>query len=108
MGGLPQQQLFEAWNRMDPVDEWELERNRRIAAIQGNGNPYVSNEELPLGPRQLTETIFSEPMTEFRCDERKNCGQMTSCEEAYFHFLQCGNGRLDGDSDEVPCNSICH
>ncbi|WP_221885498.1 endonuclease [Vreelandella populi] len=102
-----QQQLFEAWNRMDPVDEWELERNRRIAAIQGNGNPYVSDEELPPGPEQLTESIFSEPMTEFSCDERKNCGQMSSCEEAMFHLLQCGNGRLDGNNNGVPCQSIC-
>lgn len=34
--------LFEAWNREDPVDEWECERDKRIAAIQGNTNPYVS------------------------------------------------------------------
>ncbi|NVK42518.1 MAG: endonuclease [Oceanospirillaceae bacterium] len=34
-------QLLEAWSRTDPVDAWELERNRRIRAVQGNGNPYV-------------------------------------------------------------------
>jgi len=33
--------LLEAWDRSDPVDAWELERNRRIRSIQGNGNPYV-------------------------------------------------------------------
>lgn len=102
-----QQQLFEAWDRMDPVDEWELERNRRIAAIQGNGNPYISEEELPPGPISVTETIFSEPVTEFSCDQRKSCGQMSSCEEAIFHLLQCGNGRLDGNNNGVPCHSIC-
>ncbi len=36
-----QRQLFEAWNRQDPPDAWEKERNRRIKAIQGNGNPFV-------------------------------------------------------------------
>ena len=95
-----QQQLFEAWNRMDPVDEWELERNRRITAIQGNGNPYVSDERLP----GITEP---EPAPMFSCGVRKTCGQMSSCEEAYFHLLQCGNGRLDGNNDGVPCESIC-
>jgi len=30
--------LFEAWNKMDPVDEWECERARRIEEIQGNEN----------------------------------------------------------------------
>jgi deoxyribonuclease-1 len=34
--------LFEAWNREDPVDAWECERDRRIAALQGNHNPFVA------------------------------------------------------------------
>jgi len=33
--------LFEAWNKMDPVDEWECERARRIERIQGNENWVV-------------------------------------------------------------------
>jgi deoxyribonuclease-1 len=33
--------LLEVWSRADPVDAWELERNRRIRAVQGFGNPYV-------------------------------------------------------------------
>ncbi|RUR43630.1 endonuclease [Vreelandella populi] len=93
-----QQQLFTAWANQDPIDEWELERNRRIAAIQGNGNPYVSNEEFPGLP---------EPEPIFSCNVRKTCSQMASCEEAFFHLLQCGNGRLDGNNDGVPCKSIC-
>lgn len=34
-------QLFDAWDRMYPVDAWECERERRIARIQGNENPVV-------------------------------------------------------------------
>jgi deoxyribonuclease I len=34
--------LFEAWNSEDPVDTWECERDRRIAALQGNHNPFVA------------------------------------------------------------------
>ncbi|MEZ4527713.1 MAG: endonuclease [Desulfobacterales bacterium] len=33
--------LFDAWDRQDPVDQWECERCRRIEAIQGNENPVV-------------------------------------------------------------------
>jgi len=33
--------LFEAWDKEDPVDEWECERCRRIEGIQGNENPFV-------------------------------------------------------------------
>jgi deoxyribonuclease-1 len=36
--------LFEAWNKADPVDEWECERARRIQAIQGNKNPFIKRE----------------------------------------------------------------
>ncbi|WP_432472920.1 endonuclease [Amphritea sp. HPY] len=36
-----QQQLFNAWASQDPVDQWELERNRRISELQGNTNAYV-------------------------------------------------------------------
>ena len=36
-----QRQLFKAWNKNDPVDSWECERNRRIHEIQGNNNSYV-------------------------------------------------------------------
>lgn len=35
------QKVLEAWDRQDPVDEWEIERNRRIRSIQGNGNPWI-------------------------------------------------------------------
>lgn len=33
--------LFEAWDKDDPVDAWEIERCRRIEAVQGNRNPFV-------------------------------------------------------------------
>ncbi|HHL18444.1 MAG TPA: endonuclease I [Thiothrix sp.] len=36
-----QRQMFEAWNKSDPVDDWERERNQRIEKLQGNKNPYI-------------------------------------------------------------------
>lgn len=36
-----QRQLFTAWDKQDPVDDWERERNRRIEKIQGNLNPFI-------------------------------------------------------------------
>lgn len=36
-----QRQLMEAWDRQYPVNQWECERDRRIADIQDNHNPYV-------------------------------------------------------------------
>jgi len=33
--------LFEAWDKLDPIDDWERERARRIEATQGNKNPFI-------------------------------------------------------------------
>jgi len=33
--------LFEAWDKSDPIDDWEKERARRIEQIQGNRNKFV-------------------------------------------------------------------
>ncbi len=38
-----QRRLFEVWNKEDPPDAWERERNERIRRIQGRGNPFVEN-----------------------------------------------------------------
>lgn len=39
-----QRQLMQAWDNMYPVDEWECERNARIAKIQGHLNPFVARQ----------------------------------------------------------------
>ena len=36
-----QTQLFNAWHKLDTVDDAERERDRRVSALQGNGNCYV-------------------------------------------------------------------
>ena len=33
--------MFVDWDAADPISTWELERDRRVAAVQGNSNPYV-------------------------------------------------------------------
>ncbi|WP_145996734.1 excalibur calcium-binding domain-containing protein [Monaibacterium marinum] len=52
-----------------------------------------------LRPIQLAQT--------YSCSPRKTCGQMRSCDEACFHLTVCGDRARDGDSDGIPCESIC-
>ena len=37
-------ELFDAWNKSDPVDEWECERAKRIEIMQGNRNHVVMRD----------------------------------------------------------------
>lgn len=41
------------------------------------------------------------------CGSKYYCREMSSCAEATHYFQDCGLGRLDGDNDGVPCESIC-
>lgn len=34
-------EMFQKWSAMDPVDDWECERARRIQKVQGNVNHFV-------------------------------------------------------------------
>lgn len=137
-------QLFTAWNKQDPVDNWEKERNNRIEKIQGNRNPFIdgqvydpkkiaqfseeahvpiefvpeSKEESKEKPKERPANLStgksskssgesSNSSGKFSCEEKKTCGQMTSCEEAKYHLNTCGDKRLDKDGNGVPCESIC-
>jgi len=40
-----EQQRFLQWHQQFPVSTWELERDRRIAAIMGHHNPFVTGEQ---------------------------------------------------------------
>ena len=44
----------------------------------------------------------------FSCGTKRFCKQMQSCAEACFHLQECGLSRLDGNSDGMPCNKLCH
>lgn len=41
-----ERRLYCVWAKAYPVDRWEQIRNQRVAAIQGNTNPFVSQPDL--------------------------------------------------------------
>jgi cold shock CspA family protein len=43
--------------------------------------------------------------SDFTCDGRTRCSQMSSCEEATYFIRNCPNTEMDGDEDGVPCES---
>jgi len=41
--------------------------------------------------------------TQFKCDGRTHCSQMTSCAEAMYFLRNCPNTQMDGNNDGEPC-----
>ncbi len=118
-------QLFTAWSRQDPPDRWEIERARRIMAIQGKDNKFVTQyaalfgktatapaptpvpAPVPAAPVPTTPAPVAANPSGWTCGTKTTCGQMTSCDEAKFYLNPCGVKRLDGDGDGIPCASLC-
>lgn len=54
-------------------------------------------------------TSLSASDGKYKCDGRKYCSQMTSCEEAIFFLKNCPNTKMDagknekGPGDGIPC-----
>ncbi len=58
-----------------------------------------------IAPLEVTQLVAAN----WSCNPRKTCGRIHSCDEAYWYYYNCSwGGRLDGDNDGVPCESICH
>jgi len=57
--------------------------------------------------KSQTSNAISSVVVNTACGKKHLCSQMLSCEEAKIYFLQCGVITLDGNSDGVPCESLC-
>lgn len=53
--------------------------------------------------RAITTSASPISVTDFKCDGRTRCSQMTSCEEARYFLQNCPNTQMDGDNDGEPC-----
>jgi hypothetical protein len=64
--------------------------------------------EAPIAPRQSQAPARLVQAPDASCPSRRYCTQIGSCEEARHYLATCSWGPLlDGDSDGVPCESIC-
>lgn len=55
-----------------------------------------------------SSTTSASVSSDFICSGKRTCGQMNSCEEAYFYLNNCGVSGLDRDKDGIPCETICN
>jgi hypothetical protein len=59
---------------------------------------------LPALPASLSPAVQPAP-TDFKCDGRTMCSQMTSCREATLFLQNCPGTQMDGNGDGVPCET---
>lgn len=66
--------------------------------------PSLSPARPGIAPAGLVQLVAQS----WSCTPRKTCPKIRSCDEAYWYYTNCDwGGRLDGDNDGVPCESIC-
>jgi hypothetical protein len=51
----------------------------------------------------ITENKPSENNSQYKCDGRTHCSNMTSCAEATYFLQNCPGVEMDGNQDGVPC-----
>jgi hypothetical protein len=55
-----------------------------------------------------SERSIKEPVKPFaKCWEKDTCGQMRSCEEAYYFLEHCQKIKLDNNKNGIPCETLC-
>ncbi|MSP28288.1 MAG: excalibur calcium-binding domain-containing protein [Methylococcales bacterium] len=76
-------------------------------AISSEDNEATQPVLLPVENNEPTKPVSD---SNYKCDSRTYCAQMTSCEEANFFINNCPNTkRMDGNKDGVPCEKQwCH
>ena len=77
----------------------------QVATVLAKEKPAEAAVEPVSTPVDSRAGVASQ--TEYDCAP-KYCKDMTSCEEAVYKLAVCGFGRLDGNNDGVPCESICN
>lgn len=93
---------LEAGARQAKRGLWALPEAQRVAPWEWRRNGGSAQQQASQPRPTLVSTNGA-----YSCSARRNCGQMSSCKEARFHLEQCGNTRLDGDRDGVPCEALC-
>lgn len=65
---------------------------------------YSEYQSYKLGAEMRDDPpVFHNSGTDYECDGRTHCSEMTSCEEATYFIQNCPNTKMDGDLDGIPC-----
>jgi len=65
----------------------------------------IANQEPLIIENSTVEDTADTVSSQFSCDGRQHCSQMTSREEAEFFIRNCPDTKMDGDHDGIPCEN---
>jgi cold shock CspA family protein len=97
--------------RASPARERQRPQGRRLGgalallAIGAAGAYGYSEFTKQAAPAEDRPMELAAPPSNYSCDGRTMCSQMTSCGEATYFIQNCPNTQMDGDNDGVPCES---
>ena len=74
---------------------WQGYQHYQAGTAKTNAPPESSMAPVP--------AALSLPVSQYKCDGRTYCSQMTSCEEATYFLRNCPGVKMDGNNDGVPC-----
>jgi len=85
-------------------EHFQQENARDAAeAVQSARQRYAADPRNQLPERDDAASSRFTQTANYRCDGRKRCSQMRSCEEATWFIEHCPGMEMDGDRDGVPC-----
>ena len=92
------------WADPQIIPPWEWRQLKKEKAAEDEKR--VREHDRPSAPLPAAGSVSS---SQYRCDGRTRCTQMTSCEEAKFFLQNCPGAKMDGNHDGVPCErQWCH
>ncbi|MDG1454006.1 MAG: thermonuclease family protein [Methylophilaceae bacterium] len=100
--------FLESEARSNKLGLWSLSESERVPPWEWRKNKKKDRKkfsENSISSKTVKNTDKSN--ANLVCGAKTKCGQMLNCSEAMFYLKSCGLHNLDGDSDGVPCESIC-
>ena len=84
------------WNDARPIEPTEWRK------IKGIGYPSSNDSNVV----QTHKPKYSSVMSSMDCSQKLTCKDFKNYSEAARYFHQCHAKKLDGDGDNIPCNSL--
>ncbi len=82
------------WRTADPIAPWDYRHPGSL--------PRVAAQ-----PQGFFRSLVDLTKATLQCAGKPRCGDLRSCDDAYFYLPWCALHRLDGDGDGVPCERLC-